>query len=172
MIQDPEEKDLFTKLYPLYIDKMFSIANNILKNHHDSEDAVHDAFLAIIPLIGKLPSDPKHPRTKALITTVIESKAIDIYRKRQRSKIILWDDLIDEASFNPYYDPFNDDSPEISCISKLSPSDQRLLILRHHVGLSAKEIAKAFGKKEDTVAHALTKAKQRLKALLEKEGAF
>ena len=48
MIESEEDKSKFIELYNQYRYLMFSVANRILKNEYDAEDAVHQAFVSII----------------------------------------------------------------------------------------------------------------------------
>lgn len=48
MIETPENKDKFEQIYYKYRDLMYYVADQKLSNHHDSEDAVHKAFVLII----------------------------------------------------------------------------------------------------------------------------
>ena len=47
MIDAPEDKHKFEILYTEYRGLMFYIANQILNNKQDAEDAVHTAFVSI-----------------------------------------------------------------------------------------------------------------------------
>ena len=53
MIDAPEEKDKFERLYLKYRDLMFYIANKILQNKQDAEDAVQNTFMKITKYIDK-----------------------------------------------------------------------------------------------------------------------
>lgn len=44
VIDAPEDRDQFITLYETYRGLMFYVANQILQNEQDAEDAVHDAF--------------------------------------------------------------------------------------------------------------------------------
>ncbi len=86
-IDTPEQQSAFEQVYKAYRGLMFCIANNILHNEQDAEDAVHNAFVAIGENIHKI-DVPVCPKTKGYVVTIVESKAIDIYRKKQRRQAI------------------------------------------------------------------------------------
>ena len=46
-IDDPEDSAKFEQLYEHYRSYMLKIANKILENEFDAEDAVHNAFVSI-----------------------------------------------------------------------------------------------------------------------------
>lgn len=53
VIDAPEDRDQFITLYETYRGLMFYVANQILQNEQDAEDAVHDAFLSVAEHIKK-----------------------------------------------------------------------------------------------------------------------
>ena len=54
MIDSPEDRSKFEQIYMEYRSMMFHIANRILTNEQDAEDAVHEAFLKIAENIAKI----------------------------------------------------------------------------------------------------------------------
>ena len=94
MIDTPEDRDLFEAIYTKYRYLMLHVANKVLLNHHDAEDAVHEAFISVIKNIKKF-SDVASPKTRLLIVLIVERKAIDILRKRQKENVLeLNEDII------------------------------------------------------------------------------
>lgn len=87
MIDTIEERDLFERVFLKYRYLMLYVANKILQNHHDAEDAVHEAFISVIKNIDKF-SDVESPKTRSLIVLIVERKAIDILRKKQRENLL------------------------------------------------------------------------------------
>ena len=54
MIDSPNDRDKFERIYHKYRFLMLNVAKKILTNHHDAEDAVHQAFISIIENIDKI----------------------------------------------------------------------------------------------------------------------
>ena len=81
MLEDLSDRDKFTLLYNKYRRLMLYVANQILNNQDDSEDAVHEAFLSIIRNIKKI-QDTDRPETRSYIVIITERKAINILQKR------------------------------------------------------------------------------------------
>ena len=54
LLATPEEKDKFQALYERYYGLLLHIANQILRNHHDAEDATQEAFLAVVKNLEKI----------------------------------------------------------------------------------------------------------------------
>lgn len=77
IIESDADRDKFEHLYYYYRDYMFHIANRIVKNEYDAEDAVHSAFESIAKNIGKL-GNVECSKTRAYIVIIVEHKSIDI----------------------------------------------------------------------------------------------
>lgn len=86
-IETDANKSKFETIYTEYRAIMFYVAKQILNNDQDSEDVVHQAFEKIIEIIDKI-EVAKCPKTKSLVVTIVERKAIDLYRA-QRRRVIL-----------------------------------------------------------------------------------
>jgi len=78
-----DDKCKFERLYRAYRGLMFQVARKVLRSDEDAEDAVHQAFLKLAEEPALLPSE-LGPRARALLVTVAERKAIDLWRVRQR----------------------------------------------------------------------------------------
>ena len=164
MIDGPEEKDKFERLYLKYRDLMFYIANKILQNQQDAEDAVHATFLSIAENMEKV-STPDCPKTKGYIVTITENKAIDLYRKKKRHpKVTL---LEETAGLEVSYEG----SHAIArCFSILPARDRDILMLRYRYGYTAREIAKMLNLSEANANKRIQRAKEKLEKLCKEEG--
>ena len=87
MIDSPDGKSKFETIYHKYRDVMFYAAYKILLDACDAEDIVHESFLKIIDILDTI-KDTDIPQTRALVVIICEHKAIDLYRKKQREKVI------------------------------------------------------------------------------------
>ena len=54
MLESEPEKEKFRKIYDAYRNLMFYVANKILQNEWDAEDAVQQAFLSIVKNLEKI----------------------------------------------------------------------------------------------------------------------
>lgn len=87
MIDSDADKSKFEILYSEYKNLMYYTANRILRNSSDAEDAVHQAFLKVIEILDTI-SSPRCHKTRALLVTITEHKAIDLYREKQRRNVL------------------------------------------------------------------------------------
>lgn len=83
IIDTPEDRSKFERLYYEYRGLMFCIANEILKNKQDAEDMVHAAFVSIAENMDKIDA-PICPKTKAYAATIVTHKALDLRRRKER----------------------------------------------------------------------------------------
>ena len=82
-IEDPGDRAKFAELYERYRAYMLKIADEILKNPFDAEDALHNAFMKISEHLDKV-ADPSSSTARGFVAIIVERKAIDIYRQRSR----------------------------------------------------------------------------------------
>lgn len=83
-ISSDEDKSKFELIYRQYRNLMYYAANQILHNSSDAEDVVHQAFLKIVEILDTI-SEIKSHKTRSLIVTITERKAIDLYRSKSRT---------------------------------------------------------------------------------------
>lgn len=164
LIDSDSEKLKFTDIYECYRGLMFYIANRILNNEMDAEDAVHEAFVSIAENISKICLRNAH-KTRAYIVTIVEHKAIDIYRKKNRANAADIDDFPNAAVF-----PAPEEGQAAQAMSRLPAKHRQVLYLKHFCGFKSKEIAKMLDMSDDMVRRTLSDARAALRKELEKEG--
>lgn len=164
MIDSPEDQSKFEKVYNAYKGLMFYVANRILGNEQDAEDAVHNAFIKIAENIQKI-GDAVCPKTQSYVVTIVENKAIDLYRANRRRK---------EAS---YIDDISGIIVETQdahgleyCILRLPARYREVILLKYYHGFSCKEIAKQLGISESNAIKLDQRAKRNLQQICEEEG--
>lgn len=164
MIDDPQDRWKFEQLYTKYKDLMYYTACKILRNDRDAEDAVHDAFLAIVKHIEKI-SAVECPKTRAYVVTIAENKAIDLYRKKQRHPT---GELMEEtAGLSVEYDG---DDELGRCMAKLPARYRQFLLLRYDHDYTVKEVAQMMGLSLSAAYKLEQRAKKALEALCKEAG--
>ena len=163
MIETPDDKVKFERIYNRYRNLMYHVAYKVLGNHYDAEDAVHQAFVAIIRHLEKI-SDIDCPQTRSYIVLITERKAIDLIRTRHSEKVIpLNEDLIGIEI------PAPGDHGLADALAKLPAHYREVLLLRFDNGYSAKELAQMLGMTESGVRKLIGRAKNALGRILEEE---
>lgn len=167
LIGTDSDKEKFEIIYTEYKALMFYVANKILGDARDSEDVVHDAFVKIAEIIGKIDT-AKCPKTRSLVVTIVERKAIDLYRQRKRRKTVSFDEeLVNVPSVADIH--ASPDRPLIAEAIVLLPTRYReLVLLKYDSGYSEKEIAALLSMTEANVRKTMQRAKEKLGQILEK----
>ena len=164
LIEEEKEKLHFEKLYHKYYKLMFHVAVSILNNAEDAEDAVSEAFFSIAKNFSKISSMNTH-KIKVYFVTVVERKAIDIYRKKQVHSIVSFDEHYDGAVSLSM-----GEGVAAEAMNRLSPRYRELLYLKHFCGFKSSEIARMLGMSDAMVRRVLSDARSAYRAELEKEG--
>ena len=164
MIDSQEDQSKFEKVYLTYRGLMYHVAYKILNNKHDAEDAVHSAFIKIAENIQKI-GDPVCPKTQNYVVTIVENKAIDLYRANKRKNSSLY---LDEIS------GIDIEATQVhglaACMAKLSPRYRQIILLKYYQGFSCKEIAKQLDITEANAIKLDQRAKNKLLQICREEG--
>ena len=158
------EKSKFVQLYEAYQGLMFRTAFRLLRQPEDAEDAVHEAFLYLAKNISKI-SEPVSQKTKAYVVLIVESRAIDQLRRRQRRPTVPLEDW-QGIETQP-----QGESPLADCMLRLPAAERQVLWLKYYHGYELREIGPMLGLSYDAVARLHRKAKEDLQAIYEREDA-
>ena len=164
MIETQQDKGKFEKLYHAYRGLMFGVANRILRNEKDAEDAVHEAFVSIAKNFEKI-SEPECPKTRAYVVIVVERKAIDLYRRKHRRSHVPFDEdtlglEIDYAQAHTI----------AKCFAMLPIRYRHVLSLKYRYGYNDREIAKLLNLTVSNTTKLIQRAKAKLGAICREEG--
>lgn len=162
-IEDPQDRTRFEAMYSAYRGLMFHVANRILQNPQDAEDAVHLAFLSLancrlLPELG--------PQARHLTAVTAERKAIDLYRTRKRRPEV---ELEEEESL-PGCTPPPSDGTLAGAMAALPPRYWEALLLKYYNGYSAAEVGELLGTTAANVRQILARAKRKLAEELAERG--
>ena len=166
------DRQTMTELYETYEQKMFGIANAILHNDWQAEDAVHEAFVRMVPYLSRC-KDVNDEKTKILIVRVIKSAAIDIYRKNKRENTYILDSEEDwiEEKHNPvevYLATLSAGEMLKKIIGQLSSDDRKIIEMRCYDGMPVSDIGEILGISTDNVYKRLSRARKRVKEIIAK----
>lgn len=156
MIDSTADQSKFEKVYLTYKGLMYHTAYKILNSEEDAEDAVHNAFVKIAENISKI-TDPVCSKTQVYVVTIVENKAIDLYRANQRRRSVTYlDDIsgisVEESKVHGL----------AACMAKLSPRYRQIILLKYYQGFSCREIAKMLNITEANAVKLDQRAKNKL----------
>lgn len=140
MIDSDADKSKFEILYSEYKNLMYYTANRILCNSSDTEDVVHQAFLKVIEILDTI-SSPRCHKTRALLVTITEHKAIDLYREKQRRNVLPLAEEYIGAAPAAEIERLAARDALAAAIASLPPRYRSVLLLRYDCGYSNAEIA-------------------------------
>ena len=106
------------------------------------------------------------PKTKQLVVTMVENRAIDMYRVRNRHPETQFNDEIVNSIFEQ---PAQDDLLA-ECIMKLPEQQREVIWLKYHHGYNLREIAKMLGISLVWAQKIDQRAKKKLEVLFEEGG--
>ena len=162
MIESDEDKSKFEAIYLKYRYLMFSVANRILENRYDAEDAVHQAFVSILNNLEKI-KEADSPETRAYVVIITENKAIDIVRTRRR-----FTGGEPEEALHGVEIRLPGDGGLADAMAGLSARYRNALLLRFGYGYGTRELARLMGMTESAVQKLIWRAKKALKKQLER----
>jgi RNA polymerase sigma-70 factor (ECF subfamily) len=163
MIETAAERDRFQALYEAYRGLMFHVANKVLQNTQDAEDAVHLAFVSIAEHIDGVPAE-LGPQARSLVVTIAERKAIDLYRAKRKHPMV---DL-DELPLS--YDSREPDGTLAGAMAALPPRYREVLLLKYYNGYSTEEVASFLSETSGNIRQIISRAKKKLAAELAERG--
>lgn len=164
LLDTEEEKLQFRDLHDRYARLLFAAARRILGNEQDAEDAVQEAFLATAKHFSKISRLERH-KLRSYLVTIVESKAIDIYRKKSAHPS---QELLESLQGVPV--DYEGADALAGCLLRLPARYRAALLLQYHHGFSGRETARLMGVSEPALRKLTQRAKERLEELCREEG--
>lgn len=165
-LESDEDRALFTEIYEQNHDRMEQTALRILKDPHDAEDAVQNAFLQVIRNFDALLEIPCKKRIFWCIS-IVKNEALAILRKKKKTILI-----IEELEENPAagVEEAMSYKEVVRLFAQLPETYRSVLEMKMILGYSGKEIAKRMGLTENTVNVRITRGRAMLREIAGKEG--
>ena len=174
-IEDDNKRRIVEDIYDLYYKHMTACALDILRNYHDSQDAVQDAFYNITATY-ELFADGAAPATAALVHIYVRNAAINIYNKNKRhSKVVMLCDNIEEVAKDIVDEDadvqrivIDNETTEIvsEAVDKLDTMYRDLIIMKYFYHMRNVDIAQVLNIDSNKVNGRIFRAKQKLKEIL------
>ena len=172
LIDAPEEKSIFEKIYYRYRKQMLYVARKYLDDPHDAEDAVQNALLGIAKTIKTVPTHDARV-TRAYVLTAAKNAALAVLSHKHRHRR--------QAALELAHLPAEDDTFEkvaaaadyellLRCIQQLDPIYRDVLLMVYVYGHDYKDCAAILSRKPETVRKQLYRGRQLLMELCKKEG--
>lgn len=163
VVEEPEDRSKLQRVHDRYLGLMLYVARQVLSNEQDAEEAVQEALMAIAKNISKI-SDPGCTKTRNYVVTIVENKAIDIYRAKRRGAA---EPLDEEAAGLPFRVEGN---AVADAIARLPARYREFILLKYADGYTNGELMKMLGLSYQGVHSLDSRAKKKLRELLKEEG--
>ncbi len=162
------DSEAFRVLVERYSQRLFRIAWRILDEEAAAEDAVQESFLRAY---RALPRFDARAQFGTWLHRIAANTAIEILRKRQRSRQETGQEEADPASGEPGPDrralSQEVDRAVREALSGLSPLERAAFVLRHYEERSIAEVCDTLGLRESAGKQAVFRAVKKLRRVLE-----
>lgn len=161
------DTDAFGELVDRYEKQLYNVTYRITGSLDDAMDATQTAFLSAYQKLEQF--DPRY-RFFSWLYRIAVNEAIDIVKGRREHS--LPDPLPDPSAPGPErrYEAAEKALGVQEAILDLTENQRVVIVLRHYLGLTYKEMAEAIGIPAKTVKSRLYSARQRLQSLLLEAG--
>ena len=164
MLDTPEGKGRFEQIYQQYRGLMYHTADSVLHNSQDAEDAVHNAFLRIIKNFSKFQDAPAQDIAPQLVV-IAKNEAISILRKkRDAAPLEDWD------GFGEASESIADYHALVDSFARLPQTYRAVMEMKLLSGYSDGEIAARLGLSKTAVSTRISRGRQLLRDIVEREG--
>ena len=154
-MNDHKNNELINKVVDQYADTIIRIAFQYTKNRTDAEDITQDVFISLM----KQPPFKTEEHLKAWLIRVTINKSKDYLRATKRRNTLPLDNFADILS--------KEEKLALDELNELPDKDHDLIYLFYFEEYTSKEIAKILGIEEVTIRKRLSRARGKLKKLLE-----
>ena len=172
LLDSEEDKNKFEQLYTAYRDSMYYAAYRILRDIHQAEEAVHEAFLRIMKKFSCV-GEVSCPQTKSFCVVVCRNIALDLLRKNKKRMHASLDESWEEIPDSVRVDEEAISSIGVEIISnrilQLPDIYKDIFLLYYSNGYSLKQIAGILDISHDAAKKRLQRARTLLIHLLQKE---
>lgn len=169
LIDNETDRDLFEQIYNDYKKRMLFVANRVLHDQYEAEDAVHNALIGIaknINTVKKLEPD----KVASYILTAAYKSALNSAKHTVKEEIYSLSDDFNQISDDNFFERLRIRErydEVIEGIKSLKPIYREVLYLHYVSDLSAKKIGHLLNRKVRTVEKQIERGKQLLLIKLE-----
>ena len=159
------DKEAFTTIMLSLEKDLYKIAKTRLKNDDDIYDAIQETIIEAFKSIKKLKNTEAF---KTWIIRILINKTNDIFRRKKHKKEILLENIKNTEILNSYEEKDIDNLLDFNFMRKqLKYEDSVIINLYYLEGFSDKEIGNILKLKENTVKTKRTRAKQKIREILD-----
>ena len=176
-IENDEDRSFMETLYYDYSEKMYLVAMNILNNHYDAQDCVHNTIARIIDSIERYKQEGNY--LIKLIVIATRNNAINMYNEiKRRNKSVFSTTVYDDETENWEIMDIPDETTDIQKLVVNEETVRRLhdlinkldliyrdVIVLMQMGYSYEAIADVLGITVETARKRYSRAKAKLREM-------
>lgn len=170
-IDDEKNKPKFEIIYYTYREKMLLMADSVLHNRQDAEDAVHDTFIKIARNMKSI-GEPESNKTLSYVLKATKNTAINLHNKNKSNDNRIYFDTIDDISDHEFLDKLDiseNYNKVVQAILKLDDKYKDVMFYHFVQEMKVSEVADLLGRKKSTVKQQLVRGKKLLLETLDIE---
>lgn len=170
-IDDEKNKPKFEIIYYTYREKMLLMADSVLHNRQDAEDAVHDTFIKIARNMKSI-GEPESNKTLSYVLKATKNTAINLHDKNKSNDNRIYFDNIDDISDHEFLDKLDiseNYNKVVQAILKLDDKYKDVMFYHFVQEMKVSEVADLLGRKKSTVKQQLVRGKKLLLETLDIE---
>lgn len=172
-IENENERQTAEQIWERHKGRMYKIAEKVLKNNVEVEDAVMDAVRNVVRNVKKF-VDLSETDTVCLLTIYVKHAALKIYNQNKKDIEYMTDnDVINKVSENISVEEIVITNDKYQALSKelqnMPEKNSYPFLLKYYYQFSVKEIALMMDLNEDTVKKRIYRAKQKLLTFMEND---
>lgn len=171
MIDDEADQCRFERIYYRYRKQMVLVADRVLHNLSEAEDAVQEALLRIARNIATVPEGEKVER--AYVLTAAKNAAMNLLPRQQRRQAMLDIADVNAAADDDLFrlvQSCSDYELLLRAIRQMDAPYREVLMLVYVQEQTVSAAADVLGRNRETVRKQLQRGKAKLIELCEKEG--
>lgn len=153
-----QKEEQYNRIVEKYSDMIFRIAYQYLYNKYDAEDVTQDVFLKLLYKKAFF-KDEEHIKSWLIRVTI--NQCLDYKKSLARREMVSIDNL--EIPFT------QEERGIIEELYLLKEEERNILYLYYYEGYKIKEISHILKQKQNTINSKLTRARKKLKEIMEVE---
>lgn len=163
-LESEEDRQKFIEIYEKYHVQMEQTAMRILRNQHDAEDAMQNAFIQMIRHFEKVSEIPCEELRFWSISIVKNEALILLRKKRKVVELEDWDGVAAAA------DSVTEYKEVVELFTRLPATYRAVLEMKMLLGYSDREIAEKLGLSETAVSTRASRGRALLRKIAKKAG--
>ena len=144
--------------------RMLALAQGILGNRADAEDAVQESFLKIARSVHGFRTDTNG---YAWVMRIVRNTALDMLRKRKRRVEENIDEFFSLTSGSYSEEGLAEAVTLERAVARLQPDERKIIYYRYYLDFTVRDIARETGTSKSAVQRALERAEKQLKIFLQ-----